>query len=389
MKLEGYCAPAFDEVREVFSLHFHQGLEVGAALAVYHQGKLVVDLAAGLRDLAPGEPYTRDVLQPVFSVTKGITAVAANMLADRGALDLDAPVRSYWSEFGAAGKREVPVRWLLTHQSGVLGLDPPVTQAQLLDWNYMAKRLAAQSPVWEPGSKHGYHSMTYGFLVGEIIRRASGRSVGRYVAEEIAGPLGAKFFIGLPANRNDHVAPVLFEPKPGKALKLPDSGPYANHTLSWISPPLGLSDVNREDVRAAELPAANGIGNARSLARIFAATIGTIDGVRLLSPLGMNRARAEQWRGLDEVMGIENALGLGLLLPTEWCPLGGQGSFGTAGLGGSRGWAHPELSLAFGYTPNLCRLDHFDGREAALSHAAVSCAKRLAKVTFLTGAYDP
>jgi hypothetical protein len=194
--------------------------------------------------------------------------------------------------------------------------------------------------------------------------------------QEIAGPLGADFFIGLPANRNCHVAPVLFELKPGKALRLPDSASYANQTLSWISPPLSL-----EDVRAAELPAANGIWNARSLARIFAATINTIDGIRLLSSVGMNRARAEQWRGRDEVMGVENALGLGLLLPTEWCPFGGQGSYGTAGLGGSRGWAHPELSLAFGYTPNLCRLDHFDRREAALSHAVVSCAKRLAKVS--------
>ena len=233
MKLEGYCDPEFDEVRKVFSFHFDQGLEVGAALVVYHQGKLVVDLAAGLRDRGSGEPYTRDILQPVFSVTKGITAVAANTLADRGALDLNAPVCSYWPEFGAAGKREVPVRWLLTHQSGVLGLDQPVTQAQLLDWNYIAKRLAAQRPVWEPGSKHGYHSMTYGFLVGEIIRRTSGRSVGQYVAEEIAGPLGVDF-IGLPANRNGHVAPVLFEPQPGKALRPPDSGPCANQTLSWI-----------------------------------------------------------------------------------------------------------------------------------------------------------
>jgi CubicO group peptidase (beta-lactamase class C family) len=223
--------------------------------------------------------------------------------------------------------------------------------------------------------------MTYGFLVGEIIRRTSGRSVGQYVAEEIAAPVGADFFIGLPANRNGHVAQVLFEPKPGKALRLPDCGPFANQTLSWISPPLSLSDANRENIRAAELPAANGIGNARSLGRIFAATINTIDGIRLLSSLGMNRARAEQWRGQDEVMGIENALGLGLLLPTEWCPLGGHGSYGTAGLGGSRGWAHPEVSLAFGYTPNLLPAGPFDRREAALSHAAVSCAERLAKVS--------
>jgi CubicO group peptidase (beta-lactamase class C family) len=186
----------------------------------------------------------------------------------------------------------------------------------------MAKRLAAQRPVWEPGSKHGYHSMTYGFLVGEIIRRTSGRSVGQYVAEEIAAPLGADFFIGLPANRNGDVAPVLFEPKPGKALRLPDSCPYANQTLSSISPPLSLSDPNREDVRADELPSANGIGNARSLARIFAATIDTIDGIRLLSSLGMNGARAEQWRGRDEVMGRENALGTRTAVAYRMVPVG-------------------------------------------------------------------
>jgi len=379
MNLEGRCDSEFDEVRKVFSSNFEQGFELGAAVAVFHRDKLVVDLAAGFRDRLSGELYTRDTMQPVFSVTKGVTAVAANMLADRGTLDLDAPVCSYWPEFEAAGKRDIPVRWLLTHQSGVLRLDHPVTQAQLLDWDYIVKRLATQTPMWKPGSKHGYHSMTYGFLVGEIIRRASGRSVGRYVSEEIAAPLSADFFIGLPDNRNDRVAPVLFEQKPDQPLRLPDSGPYAPQTLNWISPPLSLSDANREDIRAAELPAANGIGNARSIAQIFAATISTIGGVRLLSPSGMNRARAEQWRGRDEVMGIENAVGLGFLLPTAWCPLGGPGSFGTAGLGGSRAWALPEFDLAFAYTPNLCRLEHFDAREAALSRTAVSCAKRLAR----------
>jgi CubicO group peptidase (beta-lactamase class C family) len=155
------------------------------------------------------------------------------------------------------------------------------------------------------------------------------------------------------------------------------SGPYAARTLNWVSPPLRPTDVNRPEVQAAELPAANGIANARSLAKMFAATIGPIDGVRLLSPEAMNRARLEQWRGLDVVMEEENAVGLGFLLPAAWCPRDGPGSFGTAGFSGSRAWVNPQLELAFAYTPNLCSLGHLDAREATLSRAAVACASRV------------
>jgi CubicO group peptidase (beta-lactamase class C family) len=377
MILDGDCDRGFDEVRNVFISNFEAGREVGAAVAVYWQGKLVVDLAAGVRDRATAQPYSRATLQPVFSVTKGVTALAANMLVDRGILDLDAPASSYWPEFAAAGKSCIPVRWLLTHQSGVLGLDRTISPSQLCDWNYVIEELAGQKPDWEPGSKHGYHSLTYGFLVGEIIRRVSGRSVGQFVESEIARPLGADFFIGLPIDQKTRVAAPTLQVEPGKPARPADSGPYAARVFNWISPPLPLLDIDRDDLWAAEIPAANGISNARSVARIFAATIATIDGTRLLSPSTMDRAREEQWRGFDEVMGVENALGLGYLLPTETCPLGGPASFGTAGFGGSRGWAHPELELAFGYTPNLCCLELFDKREVALSRAAVSCAKRL------------
>jgi CubicO group peptidase (beta-lactamase class C family) len=298
------------------------------------------------------------------------------MLADRGQLDLDAPVASYWPEFAQADKSEMPVRWLLTHQSGVLGLDQTISPERLLDWSAVVELLAAQAPDWEPGRKHGYHSMTYGFLVGEVIRRIGGHTVWQYVAREIAGPLHADLYIGLPEDKEDRVAPALLPELGGRRPKLPDSGPYAARVLDWISPPLTAMDVNRRDVRAAELPAANGIANARSLARMFAAIIGRVDGVRFLSSEAMNRARLEQWRGPDVVMGVENAVGLGFLLPTAWCPLGGPGSFGTAGFGGSRAWANPERELAFAYIPNLCSLGHFDAREAALSRAAVTCATR-------------
>src|SRR6516165_1119091 len=368
---DGLVEPQFAPVREPFVANFEQNLELGAAVAVYHRGKLVVDLAGGLFARGSEIKYSRDTLQPVFSATKGITALAANMLADRGHLDLDAPVVDYWPEFAQAGKFWIPVRWLLTHQSGVLGLDQTISLEQLLDWNFVIELLAAQAPDWKPGSKHGYHSMTYGFLVGEVVRRVTGKTLGQYVAQEIAGPLQADIFIGLPEDKETSAAPALLPELGGRRPRLPDSGPYAARVLNWISPPLTAMDVNRRAVRAAELPAANGIANARSLARMFASMIGPVDGVRCLSSKAMNRARLEQWRGLDVVMGVENAVGLGFLLPSEWCPLGGPGSFGTAGFGGSRAWANPELELAFAYTPSLCSLGHFDAREAVLSRATV------------------
>src|SRR5215470_9365951 len=372
--VSGFVGPGFGQVLESFKSNFNRGLEVGAAVAVYHNGKLVVDLAAGQQDRTSGEPYTRQTLQPVFSVTKGITALAANMLADRGQLDIDAPVASYWPEFAQARKSEIPVRWLLTHQSGVLGLDRTISLEQLLDWNLVIALLAAQAPDWKPGSKHGYHNLTYGFLVGEVIRCVTGQTVGEYVAREIAGPLHAELFIGLPEDKESRVAPALLPELDGQRPALADSGPYSVRVLNWISPPLTPMEVNRRDVRAAEIPSANGIANARSLAQMFAAIIDEIDGVRCLSSEAMNRARLEQWRRPDMVMGVENAVGLGFLLPTEWRPLGGPGSFGTAGFGGSRAWANPELELAFAYVPNLCSLGHFDEREAELSGATLTCA---------------
>ena len=372
--VEGHIDPQFAQVLKAFITNFERGREIGAAVAVYHRGKLVIDLAGGLRDHVSGEQYSRETLQPVFSTTKGITALAANMLAERGQLDLDAPVASYWPEFAQADKSEIPDRWLLTHQSGVLGLDRTISLEQLLDWNLVIALLAAQAPDWKPGSKHGYHNLTYGFLVGEVIRCVTGQTVGEYVAREIAGPLHAELFIGLPEDKESRVAPALLPELDGQRPALADSGPYSVRVLNWISPPLTPMEVNRRDVRAAEIPSANGIANARSLAQMFAAIIDEIDGVRCLSSEAMNRARQEQWRGLDMVMGVENAVGLGFLLPTEWRPLGGPGSFGTAGFGGSRAWANPELELAFAYVPNLCSLGHFDEREAELSGATLTCA---------------
>src|SRR5215469_15608865 len=372
--LDGLFEPRFAPVAEAFVANFEQNQELDAAAAVYYRGKLVVDLARGLFARGSEIKYSRETLQPIFSATKGITALAANMLADRGQLDLEAPVVDYWPEFAQAGKFWIPVRCLLTHQSGVLGHDEKISIEQLLDWDVVVEALAKQRPDWDSCVEHGYHSMTFGFLVGEVIRRVTGLSVGTYVAREIAHPLQADLFIGLHKEICARVAPIHLPELDPHQLRLPDSGPYAARALNWIWPPLRPTDVNRPDVQAAELPAANGIVSARSLAKMFAAMIGSIEGVQLLSREAVDHARLERWRGLDLVMGVENAVGLGFLLPTEWCALGGIGSFGTAGFGGSRAWANPELELAFAYTPNLCSLGHFDAREAALSRVAVACA---------------
>jgi CubicO group peptidase (beta-lactamase class C family) len=375
--------PQFEEVVDVFVRNFQEKDELGAAVTIYYRGAPVVDVAAGWHGWYSGIPYSRETVQPILSVTKGITALALNMLADRGQVDLDKPVAMYWPEFAQANKSDIPIRWLLTHQSGVLGLDRTISLSQLLDWNCVTDLLAAQSPDWVPGSNHGYHSMTYGFLVGEVVRRVTGNTVGQYVSSEIAGPLSADLFIGLPKEELHRVSAAILPAAARDRAVLADSGPYAARSLNWISPPLNATDVNRQDVMAAEIPSANGIANARSLARMFASMIGPVDGVQCLSLHAMTRARRKQWRGLDAVMGVENAVGLGFLLPTEWCPLGGAGSFGTAGFGGSRAWAHPELELAFAYTPNLCSFGHYDRREAALSRAAIGCAKRLRQEAFV------
>ncbi|MEV5589826.1 serine hydrolase domain-containing protein [Nonomuraea pusilla] len=208
----GETAPGFEAVRETFEAQLPGEREAGAAVAVYLHGRKVVDLWGGVADPATGRPWERDTLQVVFSTTKGVTAACAHLLAERGELDLDAPVAAYWPEFAANGKDRLPVRWLLTHQAGLPAIDRPVTPAQALAWEPMVTALAAQRPLWEPGTGHGYHAHTYGWLVGEVVRRVSGRSLGTYLAEEIAAPLGLDLWIGLPAAELPRVSRLVTDP---------------------------------------------------------------------------------------------------------------------------------------------------------------------------------
>ncbi|MBA3652745.1 MAG: beta-lactamase family protein [Actinobacteria bacterium] len=364
--IHGDAAQGFERVEEAFAENFKSHGDVGAAFSLYHRGEKVVDLWGGVADVDTGRDWTDDSLQLVFSTTKGATAICANLLVQRGELDLDAPVTTYWPEFGAEGKEQIPVRWLLSHRSGLPVLDNAPSPEEALAWDPMIKLLAQQRPVWEPGTAHGYHALTYGWLVGEVVRRISGRSLGTFFAEEVAGPLGLDFWIGLPASQETRVSPLIQAgfaasdmqidlaalPKEireiAEAFLSPDS--LVNRALFVTDPRL---EFNSPEVHAAEIPAANGITDARSLARMYAGLIGDgVDGVRLFTDDTVAAVTTEQSNGPDKVLFVPTRFGLGFFLNSMFAPLGSEGSFGHAGAGGSLGYADPANQVGFGYVMN-------------------------------------
>jgi CubicO group peptidase (beta-lactamase class C family) len=388
ISIEGDVAPGFERVREAFSGNFESGGDVGAALCVYQHGRKVADLWGGVADPASGRPWTRDTLQLVYSATKAATATCAHLLAQRGELDLDQPAARYWPEFAAAGKADIPVRWLLSHRAGLPVIDDPIPLADLLAWDPMAARLAAQRPVWEPGTAHGYHGRTYGWLVGEVIRRVSGRSVGTFLAEEIAGPAGLDFFIGLPAAEQGRVSQMVIDdpPSPETVASIPieqvpeqfrpllaaasDPDSLMNRAFGFSVPDI---DFNSPAAQAAEIPSSNGICTADGLARLYAGLIGEVDGVRILDPATTAAAAAEQAAGTDQVLLVPTRFASGFMLPTGESPLGGPASFGHPGRGGSLGYADPDSGIAFGYVVSHIRQDMNDTRAAGLAGAVRAC----------------
>ncbi|MFF3613095.1 serine hydrolase domain-containing protein [Streptomyces sp. NPDC002580] len=364
--IDGEVEAGFEPVREAFEANFSQHGDVGAAVCLYRHGRPVVDLWGGIADPETGRPWTRDTLQLVYSATKGATATAAHMLAQRGALDLDAPVAKYWPEFAANGKADIPVRWLLSHQAGLIALDQPVPLDEALAWHPMAAALAAQRPQWTPGTVHGYHGRTWGWLVGEVIRRVSGRTPGRFFAEEIAAPLGLDFFIGLPAGERDRVSRMVYQRPAVDLTTVPaesvpkelreqvaawrDPESFSNRAYAVTDP--AAIDFDSPEVQAAELPSSNGVGTARALARMYAALIGEVDGVRLLTLETLASATKEQAGGKDQVMLIPSRFSSGYMLPTEANPMTSQSAFGHTGRGGSLGFADLEHGIAFGYVMN-------------------------------------
>lgn len=364
MAVDGIVESGFEGVRDAFERNFVEHGDVGAGFSLHVEGRKVVDLWGGVADQATDRPYDESTLQLVFSTTKGATAACANLLMQRGLLDIDAPVVTYWPEFGAGGKEKVPVRWLLCHKAGLPVIDKHVSRAEALAWDPVIDALSVQEPVWEPGTAHGYHALTFGWLVGEVIRRIDGRSLGTFFADEIAQPLGLEFWIGLPEAQEHRVAPLVggLVPDPAeipaemRAMFEQFMGPD-----SLTGRALALNGAfdgdcwNDREVHAAEIGAANGITNARSLSRFYAGLIGSLPdapAAPLFTKEQVDAARETQTEGNDRLLMFETTFGLGYFTASLFAPYGGAGSFGHSGAGGSMGFADPENQIAAGYVMN-------------------------------------
>ncbi|MEV6836893.1 serine hydrolase domain-containing protein [Streptomyces sp. NPDC051133] len=359
-RIHGRCDARFAAVREAFEENVRTRGELGAAVAVTVDGVTVVDLWGGWADAARTRPWERSTLVNVWSTTKGPVALCAHLLADRGLLDLDAPVARYWPEFAAAGKEKVLVRHLLSHRAGLSGLREPHSLDALYDWELTTARLAAMEPWWEPGTRSGYHALTYGFLVGEVVRRVSGLRPGAFLEREVTGPLGIDFTVGLPATEAGRAAELVHPPAVPSSERASAFSQLTPAALAALAnPPVGAAEANTPEWRSAEIPAANGHGTARAVAALYGvfAGRGSHGGRRILSPQAAERVREGQGPCRDLVLGAglegETEVGLGLWLSG---PRGSYGpnprAFGHDGFGGSCGLADPEAGVSLGYVMN-------------------------------------
>jgi len=322
--LYGTCDARFEALRSALARNLDSGDELGASLVIDVDGDIVVDLWGGFRDEKRTTAWSEHTITNVWSTTKTITSLAALMLVERGELDVDAPVARYWPEFAAQGKQDILVRHLMSHASGVSGLDQPAVIEDLYDWPASTSRMAAQAPWWEPGTASGYHALNYGHLVGEVVRRISGKMLKQFVAEEIAGPLGADFQIGAAEGDWDRIADVV--PPPPLPFNL-DALDTASPTVRTLTGPAIEAEVaNTPGWRRADLGAVNGHGNARSVARVMSVVArgGEVDGVRLLGPETIDLIFREQQNGIDRVLGVPLRFGIGYGLPRldmlPWLP---------------------------------------------------------------------
>jgi CubicO group peptidase (beta-lactamase class C family) len=358
--IEGTCDPRFARVREAFTENFGSSRETGASVAIALDGVIVADLWGGWADKARTRPWTRDMSVNVYSTTKGLTAICAHRLAGEGRLDLDAPVANYWPEFAANGKNRITVRHLLNHRAGLPAIRKPLVPEDLYDWRTMTDALAAEEPWWEPGSRHGYHAITFGYLVGEVIRRITGKSVGSYFRDEIAAPLQIDAHIGLEARDDSRVAEMIGAPPPApgefnlfaEMAKNPESVTAKTFMNPMV---LSMAMVNSREWRGAEIPAANGHTNGRALARLYGALArgGEVDGVRVMEAREIPACYVEESYGRDEVLMIPTRFSSGFMLSQPGEEMGPNASaFGHPGAGGSLGFADPKAKIGFGYAMN-------------------------------------
>jgi CubicO group peptidase (beta-lactamase class C family) len=369
MSIEGTCDPRFAGVREQFERNFAERGEVGASVCVMLDGEPVLDLWGGAADPAAGRPWDRDTIGHVWSATKGATALCAHMLISRGQLELNAPVARYWPEFAKNGKESVLVRHLLNHQAGLPALREPLPAGAFYDWGLMTDALAREEPFWRPGTRNGYHALTFGYLVGEVVRRVSGRSLGAFFRDEVAGPLGLDFWIGLPEEHEARVAPTIPAAPPGPGDAVPSfyvaalTDPasvqglvIANNGGYMLLP--GESDSRA--AHAAELGAVGGITNGRGLAGMYAPLAlggAPLVGAAQLAVMGAVSSATS----VDAVVLVPSRFALGFVKSTDnrhLPPADREGillteeAFGHSGMGGSIGFADPRARLSFGYTMN-------------------------------------
>ncbi|HVC66209.1 MAG TPA: serine hydrolase domain-containing protein [Acidimicrobiales bacterium] len=347
--IQGTWDPQYEAVATTLAASLDAGTDTGASVAVLVGGEPVVDIWGGTVDEAGTAPWERDTLVNVWSMTKTMTFLCALMLADRGELDFSAPVARYWPEFAAGGKEAVEVRHLMAHTAGLPGWDEPMRPEDLADWERCTSLLAAQAPWWEPGTASGYHLVSQGYLIGEVVRRITGVSIGTWFASEVAGPLGADFSIGLPESEEPRVSIVI----PPPPMDLDVLQPSEVMIRAATNPPLDATYPGHRWWRAAEIPAANGHGNARSVAMVqsIIAGRGETRGVRLLSEAGCERAFDEQIRGVDRILGFDLRFGMGYGLSSAMMPIGPRACY-WGGYGGSLIVMDQDADLTICYAMN-------------------------------------
>ena len=368
MDIQGFCDTKFQAVRQEFERNFRERGEVGASVCVTVQGQPVVNLWGGTANANANTPWKEDSVSLVFSCTKGATALCAHILASRGLLDLDAPVSQYWPKFAQAGKENVTVKMLLNHQAGLPALRKPLPEGAFYNWDLMISALEEEAPFWEPGTRNGYHALTFGWLVGEIVRRVSGKSLGTFFREEIAGPLDLDFWIGLPEQMEPRVAPMIpAEPTPNSPFFAAMADPHSLQALCLQNTGGYMAaspDFDSRAAHAAEIGGAGGITNARGLAGMYAplACGGKRNGVELVSQEALARMSAvSSATGMDATLLMSSRFALGFMksmdnrrqLPgLSSSVLISEDAFGHAGAGGSLGFADPKAEMSFGYSMN-------------------------------------
>ena len=371
IEIHGYCEPRFDAVKETFADNFRSGGDVGASFAATINGRFAIDIWAGYADAARMRPWKRDTLACLFSTTKAMTVLSALVLVDRGLLDLDAPVANYWPEFAQAGKGAIPVRYLLSHQSGVAGFDERIAVEALYDWERITTLLARQKPWWQPGTQSGYHALTQGYMVGEVIRRITHRSVGTFLRDEIAGPLQADLHLGLTAEDDPRVAEMIPDPRFVSMGSLPEMVHRAMYPMVDQNNPVVFS--RSRAWRAAEIPSGNGFGNAQAVARMASALVsGEVDGIRLIGEDTIEKAFQEQSYGVDMILGLPLRWGLGFILASKEMPFGpNPRTLFMGGGGGSAMIVDRDARLSMAYVMNNVIASALEGddRAAALGRA--------------------